>query len=187
MRINKDTLGSMLTKDGFNSIFAEYSMAVLDDARLFPRLSLPRMCDAHAAWKSEVEHVRENEPHLGDGLDHFKQCGHLAFWLRRLSPVAEVVDLDFGSSELPMTPRQQDFRELLFGYCNEFLAFDLGYQICRHYEARQKDTPSERARTLLPSLAYYKTVCHFIKFKTVSPDAMHLIYKSLFYHNGMGD
>jgi hypothetical protein len=187
MRITKETLGEMFTRDGFKNIFAEYAMAVLGEARLFPRLSLPRIYDAQGAWQSDLTSLREREPLLGDGPDHFKQCGHLAFWLRRLSPVVEVADLDFGSSDIPMTKHQHDFRELLFGYCNEFLAFDLGYQICRYYEANQKEKPSERARSLLPSPAYCKTVCHFIKFKTVSPDAMHLIYKSLFYYNGMDE
>jgi len=187
MQITKDTLGTMVTRDGFKRVFSTYAMAVLGEARLYPRLSLPRICDAQSAWSSDLEHLHTREPHLGDGPDHFKQCGLLAFWLRRLSPVVEVVDLDFGNSELPMTKDQLDFRELLFGYCNEYLAFDLGYQFCRFYEVEQVEKPSERARSLLPSLAYCKTICHFIKFKTVSPDAMHLIYRSLFYYNGMDD
>src|SRR4051794_29659754 len=112
MRITKETLGEMFDREGFKNIFAEYAMAVLGEARLFPRLSLPRVYDAQAAWQTDLSLLRKREPQLEDGPDHFKQCGHLAFWLRRLSPVVEVVDLDFGSSEIPMTKHQNDFREL---------------------------------------------------------------------------
>jgi hypothetical protein len=106
-----------------------------------------------------------------NGLDHFKQCGHLAFWVRRLSPVVEFSDLDFGDSEMPVKPKEKALRDLLKGYVNEYLAFDFGYHLCRYYEARHKEKPSSRASRLALSPDYYQMISHFMKFKNVSPHA----------------
>jgi hypothetical protein len=97
----------------------------------------------------------------------------------------EFVDLDFGDAEMPMKPQERALRNLLKGYANEYLAFDFGYQICAYYEIENKEKPSPRAGSLALSPDYYQMISHFMKFKNVSPHAMHLIYKSLFYYNGM--
>jgi len=162
-------------------------MAVIDPARLFPHLSKPRIYEAHGAWLMDLKRVGEHEKNLVNGLDHFKRCGHLAFWLRRMSPVVEFMDLDFGKDELPMTQPEKDFRGLLLGYCNEYLAFDFGFQICKYYEVHHKTKASGRAAELLLSQKYYQTTCHFLKYKTASPHALQLNFKSLFYYNGIDD
>jgi hypothetical protein len=127
--------------------------------------------------------VGKNEPQLRlEGLDHFKQCGHLAFWLRRLSPIVEAHDmtLNLGDAEgYALTDDEREFRKLLLGYCNEYLAFDYAYQICKYYELG-KEGGSERAASLIPVREYYVTACQFMKYKNVSPHALHLILKSLF-------
>ena len=78
-----------------------------------------------------------------------------------------------------MTTDESAFRDLLFGYCNEYLAFDLGYQFCRYYEIN-KAGGSQRATTLILDEDYLRTTCHFLKYKQVSPHALYLLYKSLF-------
>jgi hypothetical protein len=185
MRITRTTLDAIKDRDEFRDTFADYAEGVLGSVRFFPILSKPRIYEAHGAWINDLKRVQDREQHLIDGLDHFKQCGHLAFWLRRTTPVAELQDLDFGSSELPLRPREKELRGILLGYHNEYLAFDLGYQLCKYYEVKHLDKPSERARDLVLSPDYYQTVCHFMKYKNVSPHALHLIYKSIFYYNGM--
>jgi hypothetical protein len=185
MRITSMTLEAIKDRDEFRETFAEYGMHVLGIARFYPNLSKPRLYEAHGAWMNDLKRVQDREQHLTDGLDHFKQCGHLAFWLRRMTPVAELQDLDFGDAELPLNARENELRGLLLGYHNEYLAFDFGYQICKYYETKHLDRPSQRARELALSPDYYQTVCHFMKYKNVSPHALHLIYKSIFYFNGM--
>ncbi|HEY7245363.1 MAG TPA: hypothetical protein VH678_15950 [Xanthobacteraceae bacterium] len=166
----------------FVSFFGEFAKGVLQEARLFPKLSQPRVIEAHGAWCSDLKRVGDHEPQLGEGLDHFKRCGHLAFWVRRMSPVVEAVDLTQNIADaegMALSDDEKAFRELLFGYCNEYLAFDLGFQFCRFYEVAKKGG-SPRAESLILSDDYLKTTCHFLKYKNVSPHALFLIYKSLF-------
>lgn len=172
-------------RDKFERVFESYAKAVLGQAALYPVMSAPRLYDAHLAWTKAMTREPLEEVYLENGLDHFKQCGHLAFWLRRFGPIVEMMDLDFGDSEGPLSQENKQRREIFFGYHNEYLAFDFGYQLCRYHEITHKTKPSQRAASLAPSLGYYKTACHFLKFKTVSPDAIYLIYHSLFYYTGM--
>ena len=185
MRFNKETLESIKDEETFAKTFSSFAMGAMGPARLYPTFSRPRLDEAHGSWLADLKRVKEHERNLVNGLDHFKQSGHLAFWVRRISPVIEFADLDFGESELPMKPRETALRNLLKGYANEYLAFDFGYQICNFYEQKSVERPSPRAKGLILSPDYYQMICHFMKFKNVSPHAMHLIYKSLFYFSGM--
>lgn len=182
MNIDKTTLPSMADVKSFKTVFESFCIHVLGEARLFPLLSPLRVEEAHGAWQNDLHRVGGNEPNLGGGLDHFKQCGHLAFWVRRMSPVIDVSDLTYDREPQtpPLTKDEVDLRNLLFGYHNEFIAFEFGYQFCLFYEL-EKPGGSRRAKTISLSDEYYKTTCHFLKYKNVSPHALFLIYKSLFY------
>jgi len=172
----------MEDRDIFVSTYRDYACHVLANARFSPQISIQKLTEAHGAWKNDLSRVGENEPQLDEGLDHFKRSGHLAFWLRRMSPLIEANDLtrDIADAEgFPLTKTEELFRELLFGYGNEYLAFDLGYQLCKFHEIAKADS-STRAKYLVPDTDYYKIICHFLKYKSVSPHAMYLIYKSLF-------
>lgn len=183
MRIEKDHLPAILDPEVFVRKFSDYSADVLNTCRLIPVASRPRLYEAHGAWKNDLDRVGTNEPKLREaGLDHFKQCGHLAFWLRRLSPVVEAHDitLNLGDAEgYPLTDDETDFRKLLLGYCNEYLAFDYAYQICKYYELGKRGG-SNRAEDLAPSRDFFMNICQFMKYKNVSPHALHLILKSIF-------
>ena len=137
---------------------------------------------AHGAWLSDLKRVNDHEPQLGGGLDHFKRRGHFAFWVRRMSPVVEAIDSTKNIADAEGYPLSVDeiaFRDLLFGYSNEYLAFDLGFQFCRYYEIG-KTGGSARAQSLVLSEDYIRMACHFLKYKNVSPHSLYLIYKSLF-------
>jgi len=98
-----------------------------------------------------------------------------------MSPIVEAHDnlKNLGDAEgYPLSDDEIAFRRLLLGYCNEYLAFDYGFQICKYYELA---TGSTRAESVAPSRQYYQATCQFLKYKNVSPHAMHLIYKSLFH------
>lgn len=183
MKITNSTLEQIQREGGFVQVFSDYTKDVFSEARLFPRISTARLIDAYGAWQNDLTRVGVHEPKLDDGLDHFKQAGHMAFWIRRASPVVESADTTQNMGDAPgypISPDEANFRDLLFGYCNEYLAFDFGYQFCLFYEG-VKGGPSGRANNLTLSDDYYRTMCHFLKFKTVSPHAMFLIYKSLFF------
>ncbi|RYC31894.1 hypothetical protein D3273_10690 [Lichenibacterium minor] len=183
MQITKDTLPALIESDTkFISIFKSYAEEAMWSARLVPQFSKPRLVEARGAWLNDVDRVGSHEKHLVNGLDHFKQAGHLAFWLRRMSPLIEASDptqdiQDSSGYELDET--ESAFRDLLFAGPNEYLAFDFGFQIVRFYEMARIDrvTPCPDIR---PSRDYYQTTCHFLKYKNVSPHGLHIIYKSLF-------
>jgi hypothetical protein len=181
MDIKAGDLEAIEDEATFIRFFSDYAQYVLHQARLFPRLSHPRTVEAHGAWLNDLERVNEHEKNLGGGLDHFKRCGHLAFWVRRMGPVVESVETTSyqDSPGYDLSPDEQAFRDLLFGYCNEYLAFDLGFQFCRYYEMN-KPGGSARAVRLVLGEEYLRTTCHFLKYKNVSPHALFLIYKSLF-------
>jgi hypothetical protein len=185
MRISRETLNKIKDRETFRDTFADYAMSVLGKAAFYPDFAKHRIYEAHGAWINDLKRVGEREQNLKDGLDHFKQCGHLAFWLRRMTPVAELQDLDFGDAELPLKPRERELRGFLIAYHHEYLAFDFAFQICKYYEVKHLEKPSNRAAEIKLSPDYYQTVSHFMKYKNVSPHALHLIYKSIFYYNGM--
>jgi hypothetical protein len=182
MDIRDGDLEAIEKQANFVSFFSGFAKDILWSARLFPRLSEPRVIEAHGAWCNDLNRVSNHEPHLEEGLDHFKRCGHLAFWVRRMSPVVEAVDVTQNVADaegMPLSGDEMAFRDLLFGYCNEYLAFELGLQFCRFYEIG-KPGGSARANSLVLSEDYIRTMCHFLKYKQVSPHALFLVYKSLF-------
>lgn len=170
-------------EDHFVRTYCEYAESVLRQARLYPKFAKLRIIEAHGAWTNDLHRVTANEANLEDGMDHFKRCGHLTFWLRRMSPLVEALDLtlNLGDAEgHPLAADEKAFRELLFGYANEYLAFDFGYQFCLYYE-RAKPGGSQRAQNMVLNEDYLRTMCHFLKYKTVSPHAVFLVFKSLFH------
>lgn len=180
MDIKAGDLEAIEDEETFVHFFVDYAQSVMQHARLYPRLSKPRVVEAHGAWLNDLKRVTDRE-RLEEGLDHFKRSGHLAFWVRRMGPVVETVEtISYQDSPgYELSGDEKAFRDLLFGYCNEYLAFDLGFQFCRYYETG-KAGGSERANTLVLGEDYLKTTCHFLKYKNVSPHALFLIYKSLF-------
>lgn len=182
MDIKAGDLEAIEDEATFCRFFIEFSQHVLGQARLYPKLSELRVIEAHGAWCSDLKRVNDHEPQLGEGLDHFKRCGHLAFWVRRMGPVVEAIDLTKSVADAEgyhLSADETAFRDLLFGYCNEYVAFDLGFQLCRYYEMAKKGG-SQRASSIVLPEDYLRTACHFLKYKNVSPHALFLIYKSLF-------
>lgn len=184
MRIRADTLQEIEADEkAFTRFFQDYACDALAQARLYPRISLPRLVEIWHAWRDDMRRVEDREPQLNNGLDHFKRAGHLAFWIRRFTPVVELVDttMNLGDAEgYPLTFAEEGFRALLFGYLNEYLAFDLGYLICGYHEIARHGG-SARASELKLDDNYYWQLCHALKFKTVSPHALAAVYRSLFY------
>lgn len=179
--LSADVFDKMSSLDWFKEFVTHQYGEATRSARLFPRLQAVRLLDAYYQWQQDLDRVSKFE--LNSGIpDHYKQCGHLIYWLRRASPVVEWVDAskNLGDAEgFPDRPEDIQLKELLFKYGNEYLAFDLGYRICRFFEIGRVDYPlAPDARVLTQD--YLRTVSHFLKVKNVSPHAMYLILKSLF-------
>ncbi len=184
MKIDGSTLETITgDKKAFGNFFSEYAMVTLDQARLMPRLAATRLADVHGAWCHDMKRVGDHEPHIEEGLDHFKRAAHLAFWLRRFAPVVEAVDLtlNLGDSEgYPVSKDEQEFRDLLYGYVNEYLAFDLAVSFCCYYESHRTENPVDLSGFKLDR-EYIAMVCNFLKYKSVSPHSLTVILKSLFF------
>lgn len=184
MKIDASTLVEIEgDKKAFGNFFSEFAMVTLERARLHPRMAPARLLDIHGAWCHDLKRVGDHEPHIEDGLDHFKRSAHLAFWIRRFDPVVEAIDLEKSLADAEgygLTNDQKDFRNLLYGYVNEYLAFDLAFQFCRYYESHRTDGPVDLSAFKLDR-EYIAMVCNFLKYKSVSPHSLTVILKSLFY------
>jgi hypothetical protein len=179
MQIDSGTLKAV-QDDGadFARFFAEFAERTFAQAGLKPTLSIQRLDEAHGAWCNDLRRVEDREKNLTDGLDHYKQAGHLAFWLRRFCPVIDSICMLNGATP---NVEQESWRGYLYSYSNEHLAFLLGFNICRFYEKfRSNRYDAPRAFEVKVNGEYLTTICHFLKYKTVSPHAMTMIYKSIF-------
>jgi hypothetical protein len=180
--ISKTTLHSIAENfDDFKNEFVCYANTVSEKAQLLPIFVEFRLRDAHLFWKEDLDRVDAAEPHLKNGLDHFKQGGHLAYWLRRTSPVVEFKDMA-GAYSAGCGDLAEDgaaLRELLYKCGMEYLAFDWAFQICLFHEKTRPDK-TLRADQMSLSRDYIETICHFLKRKNVSPHALSLIFRSLF-------
>lgn len=180
MKIGPDTLPDIAHFDRFESLFLEYAKESYPTTFLRPKISKVRLYDAHYAWQDDLSRVEGREQNLDKGLDHFKQCGHLAYWMRRMAPIVEYDDhiVKYESGE-EIYKDEMRARKLLFEYGTEFIAFDFAFQICFYYESERTDRHTEfKAPLLTPN--YLRDICHMLKFKHVSPHSMTLIYRSLF-------
>ena len=177
MDITRTTLREIENFDRFSAVYTEFVSETLWRIRLMPEISPSRMQEAYEAWMDDKNRVDKNEENL-QGLSHFKQCGHLAFWLRRMAPITETHDMTGALTYTPepFTKEETLFQKLMLSYCNEYLAFDFGFQIVKFYELGK----TGRAEALKLSSRYYEIACYFMKRKHVSPHAMTIIYKSLF-------
>jgi hypothetical protein len=182
MEIQDGTFEKILDdRNAFCNFFCGYVVEVFGEARLTPQFSLSRIEDIYGAWRNDLSRVGNHEPKIEEGLDHFKRSAHLAFWIRRFSPVIALHDnrLNLGDAEgYGPTAAELKFRDLLYGGSNEYLAFDLALQFCLHYEQHKEDAVDLSQFRI--DQEYVEMMCHFLKFKSVSPHSIYVILKSLF-------
>lgn len=107
--------------------------------------------------------------------DHLKQAGFLAFWLRR----RVVVDSSAEIRGAPYVMYQDEFLQ----YSNDWLAFLFGFQLCLYFEADPRQGPRRRQQLQQYKLdpEYLRDVSVLLNHKNVSPHALYIIYRSLFY------
>ncbi len=179
MQLNAGTLQS-IREDGaeFARVCTGFAEVIFASAALAPRFSAQRLHEAYGAWLNDLDRVEKREQKLVNGLYHFKLAGHLAFWLRRFSP---IIGQECQLAGTEPTEAQSSWRDMLFSYSNEFTAFMLGYNICLLYERHRGDLyDNHRAHTVELDNHFLDMACHFLKYKSTSPHAMTMIYKALF-------
>ncbi|MBE8159025.1 MAG: hypothetical protein HAW59_06540 [Betaproteobacteria bacterium] len=176
--ITDKIFGEIADLDKFKKfVVTEYKYDAEQMAAFVPRFSDDLFHDAHQAYMWDVERLDGNMKTTPDhSPDHFKRAGLLAYWLRRRSPILrwdKYMDMD----DCNLDDAQKKWREFIFNYGREFHAFSLGYRICWSMEwNKEQESP-------MPKVISEKRlthICYFMKYKSVSPHAMGLIYESLF-------
>ncbi len=137
-----------------------------------PELVGKRMQDAHEAFcvgKNEMENnFLENKKY-----DHFDMTGILVYWLQRFQPVT-LRDLSSvrGAPDYVI--------DLLRKYPSEALAFDFGLSICDYFESQKKENPTGKPAVKDDNLEYYNKICRMMKFKSMPPHSLCMIYRTLY-------
>ncbi|MBF0346392.1 MAG: hypothetical protein HQL81_01880 [Magnetococcales bacterium] len=156
--------------DYFIDYIEKFSVFITHSVGYKPSLSRQYLEDARRAWIDDISRVSDREM-SGEELDHFKHASHLCFWLRRMGPILEVLQIDPGIPPDTVGDKGKEL-ELILKYRNEYLAFQVGLFMCGDFEADDKHPKIDHD--------YLLTFCHFMRYKHVSPHAIFLIYKSLF-------
>ena len=138
-----------------------------------PVFSDGRLEDAWVAFQRDKKHATNSMPDNGNP-DHFKLSGVLAYWLRRFAPVYDLRDLSMVRDAPPTLV------ELLKKYPSELPAFDLGLSACSFFEQCKKGQPAGAPAVEANNFDYYKAMCYVMKFKSLSPHSMGMIFRSLY-------
>jgi hypothetical protein len=150
--------------DAFNQIAGGYGCEV--------NLSGRRLDEARELWIADVERAKiENSI----DADHFKQAGFLSYWLRRRVVVAinhEIEGADAGTL-------QRDFLK----YGNEICSFLTCFRLALFFEIERLHgtVRLEQLNGIHLAPALVKDVAVLLHHKNVSPHAMYLVYRALFY------
>jgi hypothetical protein len=180
MKISESIFDDLVLLENYQATFQEHIKKSLNKPLLIPQVSNPRLRDAHYAWRKDMTRVESGEDKLINGLDHFKQAAHIAYWLRRMAPVVEYSDRFEGvEQESELYDGEKHARKFILKYGNEFLAFDFGFQICLYFELYRTDGKKRNKPPVLSS-EFLNDMCYMMKFKHVSPHSLYLVYRSIF-------
>ncbi len=113
--------------------------------------------------------TNSNEP------DHFKRAGYIAYWLRRYRP---VIKWDDQHKDKNLSPEAERAREFFNDYIHEYLAFNMGYRVSLFYAMNSVDSDGKIPHII--DASYLNDVCYLMKYKSISPHAMNMIYRYLF-------
>lgn len=154
---------------------------ILRDSGFLFELSGPLLGEAFNSYHRDLTELGEIDPEWR-GLVHSLYSAHLCYWLRQCSPITAMHE----------RPHRGDpaYREFLKAYGNEFVAFEVGFRICRFFEARRADLYAmldalARLRggsitEVSVSTTFLRAVCRILKEQSVSAPALVLIYRALF-------
>lgn len=148
-----------------------------------PKISEFQSHQAQERWVTDIENIKHKE-NGGRELDHFKLAAHLAFWLKRFSPIASFqknADLAIAGVKL------RDNGDYIYSYGNTQAAFLIGFDICAYWEAVDEKCSERYGENLTPfsfSIKHHpdflQNMSYVLADKSSSPHALYLIYKALF-------
>ncbi len=180
--IDRFTLRSLEDKEVFVDFVGRAFHAMAGNFGLFVHFNMALAQDAYFQWMQDIDRVRKFEQDVNEP-DHIKKCAHLVYWLRRFSPVNDFAVNDVeGNGDV-----DADSYEFMMKYGREYLAFDLGYQIARHYErtinGRNLDDSAFSIQSVFPEVHshdFLKTIVHVMKTKMLSPQSLVIALKAIF-------
>ena len=146
------------------------------NAGLIADIDENKLLECFVLWKNDLKRIKEFEMSDSHELDHFKHAAHMVYWLRRALPVISI-----QPAEEDLTEVQLQEQQLLFKYANQYCAFDFGFKLCAFFEANRVDSKVYFSEMTL-SYDYKQVASHFLKTKNVSPHALFLIYKGVFFN-----
>jgi hypothetical protein len=181
-RIGKDPLKEIKKVDILIDAFTTQTSLVVSLYSLKAHVSVARLREAHYYWLADLKRIGDNELD-GANPDHFKQAGHLSYWLRRTRPVTSIeFDNSSFSTQADLSPDdayREEYR-VLFNYLNEYIAFEIGFHISLFYYLNEISRPRVLTSEMYPSWDFIECLCHFLNSKNVSPHALFLIFKGYF-------
>jgi hypothetical protein len=172
-----DPLGAIKDQKVFIEVVRNHLSVLMRPYQLSAALSLPRLNEAYSYWIADLGRLGTHELD-GSNPDHFKQAGHLSYWIRRTRPIIdmEVISIETRADLSPEDAYKDEYK-LFFNYGNEYLAFELGFHLSNFYVLFDAKKPG---KLVLPSWDLIECACHFLNAKNVSPHALFLIYKAFF-------
>lgn len=175
--MDRKILDKMQDEGQFGLIVKQHFGDFCKEAHFKPVFSDSLMHEAWRAFRWDTERLEGNMP---SKPDHFKIGGFAAYWLRRNSP---VIALGKDNTVIKHDKVVMGQQKLLAKYGRAFLPFHLGYRICHNFESNRADGGGLSLRL---DADYIESMCYVMKYKNVSPHAMGMIYRSLFFGNGGG-
>ena len=145
--------------------------------RITSTISDYRLRQAYEFWTNDLRRLMHFDLNESRRADHFKQAGYLAYWLRRSDPITEMNWPDV-SDQFHAVTRARDIH-LLYGA--EYPSLMLGFDLCRYFEANRIGSSNYFSDYELDE-DLVLTACHFMKTKSVSPHAVYMMYKFLFFN-----
>ncbi len=130
--------------------------------------------DVHQRITKDIERLSESIEGFKPP-DHFKRAGYIAYWLRRYRPVIKWDDQHKGKN---LSPEVEISRKFFNNYIHEYLAFNTGYLVSLSYVMNSADSDGKIPHII--DARYFNDVCYLMKYKSISPHAMNMIYRSLF-------
>ena len=170
--IEADIFDKLRKKEWFqNFVYQEFKYEAAK-AGLKPKFSSDLL---HDAWQSYIWDIERPDGNMPTVPDHFKHCGYLAYWLQRHSP---VTGWEAVRDAHKITKEEDAARDLIFSAGRAYHAFSLGYRICFFFE-QNKESEIRLPRPI--NADYIRHISYYMKYKNVSPHAMGLVYRSLFW------
>lgn len=146
------------------------------NAGLIADIDENKLLECFVLWKNDLKRIKEFEMSDSYQLDHFKHAAHMVYWLRRALPIISI-----QSAEQDPTQYEEQEQQLLFKYANQYCAFDFGFKLCAFFESNKHGSEVYFAEMAI-SYDYKQVASHFLKTKNVSPHALFLIYKAIFFN-----